>query len=626
MDTDTDCSHLGPELQGILFGAADGGGLLEGTSGSVAGYLGFCSNGRRTLSPGNAIIAEGVAIPCNGTNSYGARWSTSRCTTMDLYGWAESALDMAVGQLDPQVLDRIQHVVVITPDGSWWKPRYDPTNCAAYLASGEVGRGRQLPGTAGGSFGFVWVTGERRSVLNTYLHELSHNLGLYHAGTTESCQYCDRACALGGCCLARCHNAAHLWALGWADPVEGGSLVLEGLTEGLTLPYRLPAQHSSDASFVMIDASPGNPNGTRVFLSYRRLRPPYESFDSQLDNSVLVHRYLSGGSRLGNMDTQFLARLAPPSPVAAGRAAGSGGSGNGSGVAAVWRDDTTRLWVQVLGSDGAAAAVTVCRAPLLSTAVGAGSPAATAGDGSDSSGSSSGSSSSNGAASPPSSSSAVDWSACQRAQPDPASVLQTMGMAQRLPAALQLSVMAAPPPAPPPTPPPTPPPRPRPQAQAAVAAPDAVAALLRRDDGSPPLSPAPVPLSPSLSPSRAPGSSQAAEASRRGTGRRRGDVAGASSPPAPQPPPLPSSPSPPAPVPAPDTGAAAAPAPGPAGGGSSGRRKRPPPPAPVESSVGMGARRTAAAGTPPAAAASTRPSDSRGVRRLAGQVPWGPRT
>ena len=70
-------------------------------------------------------------------------------------------------------------------------------------------------------------------------------------------QYCDRACALGGCCLARCHNAAHLWALGWADPVEGGSLVLEGLTEGLTLPYRLPAQHSSDASFVMIDASPG---------------------------------------------------------------------------------------------------------------------------------------------------------------------------------------------------------------------------------------------------------------------------------------------------------------------------------------------------------------------------------
>mgnify|MGYP001807071112 CR=1 FL=1 len=37
----------------------------------------------------------------------------------------------------------------------------------------------------------------------------------------------------------------------------GGSLVLEGLTEGLTLPYRLPAQHTSDASFVVIDASPG---------------------------------------------------------------------------------------------------------------------------------------------------------------------------------------------------------------------------------------------------------------------------------------------------------------------------------------------------------------------------------
>lgn len=50
------------ELQGILFGAADGGGLLEGTSGSVAGYLGFCSNGRRTLSPGNAIVSAGPVV------------------------------------------------------------------------------------------------------------------------------------------------------------------------------------------------------------------------------------------------------------------------------------------------------------------------------------------------------------------------------------------------------------------------------------------------------------------------------------------------------------------------------------------------------------------------------------
>lgn len=70
---------------------------------------------------------------------------------------AMSELSLHSKTLDPH---RIQHVVVITPDGSWWKPRYDPTNCAAYLASGEVGRGRQLPGTAGGSFGFVWVTGE----------------------------------------------------------------------------------------------------------------------------------------------------------------------------------------------------------------------------------------------------------------------------------------------------------------------------------------------------------------------------------------------------------------------------------------------------------------------------------
>ncbi len=25
-------------------------------------------------------------------------------------------------------------------------------------------------------------------MINTYLHELSHNLGLYHAGSSETCQ------------------------------------------------------------------------------------------------------------------------------------------------------------------------------------------------------------------------------------------------------------------------------------------------------------------------------------------------------------------------------------------------------------------------------------------------------
>ena len=37
---------------------------------------------------------------------------------------------------------------------------------------------------------FVWScgAGDRYDSPNAYLHELSHNLGLYHAGTPNGCQ------------------------------------------------------------------------------------------------------------------------------------------------------------------------------------------------------------------------------------------------------------------------------------------------------------------------------------------------------------------------------------------------------------------------------------------------------
>ncbi|KAG2447003.1 hypothetical protein HYH02_008157 [Chlamydomonas schloesseri] len=592
------------ELRGILFGASTGddnyNDAISSASGTVAGYFDFCSNGRRSLSPENTLISEAVTIPCNGSNSYGAAWTTSRCSAMDLYGWAEAALDLAVGRLaawssQAPALDRIQHVVLITPDGSWWKPRYDPgpNSCTSYLASGEWGRLRRLPlspATAGGAaaggdsgdgsgnaFGFVWLTGERRFLMNTYLHELSHNLGLYHAGSGETCQYCDRSSAMGACCWARCHNAAHLWALGWADPLDGGALALEGMPEGVVLPYRLPAQHSSDASFIMIDASQGSPNGTRVFVSYRRLRPPYEVFDPQLDKTVLVHRFLSGGARIGSMDTVLAAKLQPPPPpgwASAGSSSsgssisgssngsrgGSGGGGisNGNGVrgsgsgASTWRDEATRLLVQVLGSDGASAVVTICRAPLASPPAAAGAANAAEASG--------GGSSAGTAPTPPSSSgvsAVVDWNVCLQAQPDAALVLQATGVAQPQPP------LPLPPPATPPPPPPPPlplPPWPRPAAHAAVSSPEAyAAAVLRRGSAVPP-SPrgaTPTPLATPPKPAAPPGplssnallspaAPQAAGAApRRGAGRNRGDSPCAPAPPVPAPAPAP------APTPAP---------------------------------------------------------------------------
>ena len=167
-------------------------------------------------------------------------------------------------------------------------------------------------------------------------------------------QYCDATCVMGYCCDRVCPNAAHMWALGWADPASGpsaadaqgqggdlgvtdggaaaaaamgGSLVLEGLTEGLTLPYRLPAQHSSDASFVMIDAAAAT-GGIRYFLSYRD-GTTSGVYDSTVGSSLHVHGHLTGTARRRYTDTGAWMDSVHVAALAAGD---------------VWRDEQTREW------------------------------------------------------------------------------------------------------------------------------------------------------------------------------------------------------------------------------------------------------------------------------------------
>lgn len=60
----------------------------------------------------------------------------------------------------------------------------------------------------------IWINGDAAKYIDTYMHELGHNLGLTHAsqGTQE---YADPTCAMGYCCWQRCFNAPHNEQLGW---------------------------------------------------------------------------------------------------------------------------------------------------------------------------------------------------------------------------------------------------------------------------------------------------------------------------------------------------------------------------------------------------------------------------
>ncbi|KAG2447005.1 hypothetical protein HYH02_008159 [Chlamydomonas schloesseri] len=431
--------------------AAGSGGATGGADAArpnLQSYIDYCSNGRAALSRETSAVLEDIKLPCTGpappaSASDGAlgqqpagSWKPTGCGFGELLAWGDAAVAAAKAQLGEHGLRRYRHVVVVLPKN--WKNGTDPAaGCGGFMATAEAGIPRANPdGTP--AYGMVWVSGDRYDSPNAYLHELSHNLGLYHAGTPNGCQYCDRSCAVSYCCVARCHNAAHLWALGWADPLPvataataavvgsgGGALALEGMPEGVVLPYRLPAQHSSDASFIMIDASQGGDGtGVRYFLSYRQPSPLYDALSSADANMVHVHARLPPAARMGTADTLQHARL------------GGGGGGAAAPTStsnSTWRDNTTRLVVTALAWERGYAVVAICRAPLRAGGGGGGAAAAAAGaTASDASGGGSGGSASalvtagagaSGAASDGGSAAVVDWAACSF---DAAAVLRAM--------------------------------------------------------------------------------------------------------------------------------------------------------------------------------------------------------
>ncbi|KAG2432219.1 hypothetical protein HXX76_009138 [Chlamydomonas incerta] len=420
------------QMERVIFGppaGGGGGGAAAATATSTAtaslqSYIDYCSNGRALLSRDTSAVLEDVQLPCTGAPAAaagadgggggggGASWAPTGCGFGQLLGWGDAAMAAAKQQLGEDGIKRFRHVVLVLPRS--WKNGTDPAaGCGGFVATAEAGIPRTQP-DGSPAYGMVWVSGDRYDSPNAYLHELSHNLGLYHAGTPNGCQYCDRSCAVSYCCVTRCHNAAHLWTLGWADPLPaaataaaagsgtgdqpssiaaataaamGGALALEDLAEGVALPYVLPAQHSSAASFVVVDVEPGGSgNGTRYFLSYRTPDPLYDALYAADANVVHVHARLPPQRRMGTADTLQLARLGPG--------------------AAPWRDNGTRLVVTALAWGRGHAVVALCRAPLrAASAAAAAAGSGAAADAVGASGSGGGTGEGEGAV-------VVDWAAC----------------------------------------------------------------------------------------------------------------------------------------------------------------------------------------------------------------------
>ena len=98
--------------------------------------------------------------------------SSSTCTALDYFGWADAAsaaAEVALG--GPALLSLFSHRVLVLPSwASVW------AGCA-WAGLGTVGPAYTDP-EGGNGYAYAWISGEHATDLNAYFHELSHNLYL----------------------------------------------------------------------------------------------------------------------------------------------------------------------------------------------------------------------------------------------------------------------------------------------------------------------------------------------------------------------------------------------------------------------------------------------------------------
>lgn len=193
---------------------------------SVSRGLAECSYGKVALQA--SVVPQVIPVPCP-------------AVSCDYRSWAGSA-DAYALQLGLNL--SAVHLVYVLPAGG----------LCQIGGLGEVGGSR------------VWIHGDVATQANTYMHELSHNLGLQHAGMAASQDvYADLSDAMGYCCSLRCYNPPHLEQLGWGSPATVLSTADGSLPIMQVISLQLPHSMSGPAHYARIQMG-----GRWVYLQYRK--------------------------------------------------------------------------------------------------------------------------------------------------------------------------------------------------------------------------------------------------------------------------------------------------------------------------------------------------------------------
>ncbi|KAG1677805.1 hypothetical protein FOA52_008569 [Chlamydomonas sp. UWO 241] len=299
----SECGTAGPavtpdEVRAFLGGGAGGA--------NMAGLYDACTLGTTTLDAAGSVVVS-VPFPCDGVLADGTRFSTDTCAGGNVLSWQLFAEEAARAQ-GVAALESFHHRVVILP-----RRLHDVIQDCYFDALASQGIWDYVNDPSGRNtwgYGFVWMCGDCWDSTANYWHELGHNYGVEHARSEAPPllgDTLDTADAMGswGGQDSRCHNAPHLWTMGWSTPAG----TLAGLRPGL--PPRLvsmPLQGIATPGVTGILLSPTAPSagssgssgaaaGGSFVASFRAASPPYDvpfGLTTQLSTGVALHRVPSG--------------------------------------------------------------------------------------------------------------------------------------------------------------------------------------------------------------------------------------------------------------------------------------------------------------------------------------------
>jgi len=192
------------------------------------------------------------------------------------------AVDILLNQHNIDILDKYKHKMFIYPDIGYDWGGLGNIGCSANYCSTWI----MIPQESK-CLNFTNRLCHNTIIVSTMIHELFHNLGLYHASTVDD-EYGDVSDVMGGTTdyLPPKLNFPHLYQLGW---INISNVMFNPTTSTVLLrpiSHKQSNINKSDIIGVIIDCKCDT-----IFISYRTIYT--DTFDVNLlnDASIYIHKF-----------------------------------------------------------------------------------------------------------------------------------------------------------------------------------------------------------------------------------------------------------------------------------------------------------------------------------------------